>query len=263
MVANEPNDQSKSHLRISSAYPATLQKENKLWESADINSKSNIKLNLFTTNNIRCREIRKPPAKLDSTPNGDALADINKTANMRNSKSQNFFLSYSKLNQIESSNSNAEPHKSEPVDTRQNDNNAFVRIGSKNIEIKFNLPWAQQSTNSRVENLKSSIPNNALCFEDVIDSNDCITKTNIENSILDTRTLEQYALDDVKNKSADWSQLPHEIWLRILKNLDSRDVVEFGKTCKTFHTLFTDHTLCKHKVFFKKKQLSNVTTSFG
>ena len=52
------------------------------------------------------------------------------------------------------------------------------------------------------------------------------------------------------NCKVDWLDLPHEIWLKILKFLNHNDLVKLGRTCKTLHTLYTDNSLCNILLHF-------------
>lgn len=48
-----------------------------------------------------------------------------------------------------------------------------------------------------------------------------------------------------ETRQVDWLTLPDEIWLNILENLNHKDLVRLGLTCKALYRLYQDNTLCK------------------
>lgn len=51
--------------------------------------------------------------------------------------------------------------------------------------------------------------------------------------------------NEIESKfEARWLELPDEIWLRILKTLPHKDLVQFGACCKKFKNLYLDNSLC-------------------
>jgi hypothetical protein len=51
--------------------------------------------------------------------------------------------------------------------------------------------------------------------------------------------------NEIESKfEARWLELPDEIWLRIIKTLPHKDLVQFGACCKKFKNLYLDNSLC-------------------
>ena len=46
----------------------------------------------------------------------------------------------------------------------------------------------------------------------------------------------------------NWLELPDEIWLRIIKLLEHKDLAQFGCVCKQFNSLYLDKSLCNYLI---------------
>lgn len=140
------------------------------------------------------------------------------------------FLSYSKLIAIETSiQKQVSNENNEKADNRPKTANAKLNP----IRLKFDLPtMVNPQEESRNSELKPDILSlgDQYVYSKLIEDN---------NKIQDEPVL-----------SVDWQKLPHEIWLKILKFLKHLDLIQFGRTCKTFSNLYIDNSLCKIIYYF-------------
>ena len=60
--------------------------------------------------------------------------------------------------------------------------------------------------------------------------------------LVDKKSYEK--INSIDDEEANWQHLPDEIWLKILKYLRQTDLAQFALTCKKFHKLYLDGSLC-------------------
>ena len=121
-------------------------KKNILWESANINSKSNTKLNLFAANRNRLQKSATQKSFKDK-PNMDKESDqiLNvASAVTEKNEAKSVFFDYKKLNEIESNIESAYTLHN-PVNGRSKSALEFRPIGS--IDLKFELPTVETTSN--------------------------------------------------------------------------------------------------------------------
>lgn len=90
---------------------------------------------------------------------------------------------------------------------------------------------------------------NLLTYSKLIEIESNIQKENkIQNEDLEKTINNINEQPEEKNEfigyKTDWLNLPHEIWIKILKFLRQHDLAKFGQTCKTFNYLHKDNSLC-------------------
>ncbi|CAF0846413.1 unnamed protein product [Brachionus calyciflorus] len=111
---------------------------------------------------------------------------------------------------------------------------------SKLIEIESNIQKEDEPNPSR--------PKTAFSKLSFLNSNGNISEEkNVEVSV----ESEQKDTEFMSSK-IDWLDLPHELWLKILKYLGQNDLIKLGRTCMSFNRLYTDNSLWK-KVELKYK----------
>lgn len=159
------------------------------------------------------------------------------------------FLNYSKLVAIEDKlkndldKSNEKFYLSRPKTANAN------LMGASTVNLKFDLP------NLNKENAEIASENRVSAYE----TPDNLATLNLYDSLMGDQ--DEYKRLMLENKEAkkindsepqleqeetkDWLTLPDEIWLNILSYLKQTDLVQFGRTCKTFKNLYTDTSLCK------------------
>ena len=70
----------------------------------------------------------------------------------------------------------------------------------------------------------------------------------VYKSIFENKTKTEYQ----QQNQFDWLDIPDEIWLRIIRLLEHKDLVQFGSSCKKLRNLYLDNSLCKNcKNLFK------------
>lgn len=209
-------------------------KKTVIWESSLVNSQDNIKLNLFTANNTYKSTLQRPKSAVHvkasepkSIINENIVSVNNEEAqsskiDLKKSNS-NLFLNYARLNEIES-NIDKEENSHIPASRPKS---AFEARQTESVELNFDLP---------VLSSYLQIP--------LVQSNEIDSKNDIEPLKIEvTTTLKQ---DAKRNPSThDWCDLPQEIWLNILKYLPHKDLIQFGRCCKTFKQMYSDNSLCK------------------
>jgi hypothetical protein len=157
------------------------------WESANVNSKSNLKLNLYAANRNRTLEtkITKRPKTVSIMRSRSRSKSPKKTENVSmDVTGSKLFFNFSKLHQID---------------------DFKIDINPK-VEVSY------------------------------------VSETSTRNSL--TQSFE-----------ANWTLLPHEIWLKTLKMLNLNDRISFSQVCKSFYQIFNDITLWKS---IKIKNCNNI-----
>lgn len=108
---------------------------------------------------------------------------------------------------------------------------------SKLVSIESNLDQRQESVETNSEYLIESVRKSEFLSTDLVGDQEAYKKifsnqnpTEIEKS----------------NNEVNWLELPDEIWLRIIKLLDHKYLVEFGSVCKRFNSLYLDNSLCNY-----------------
>ena len=128
--------------------------------------------------------------------------------------------------------SDEEKHYETKLDTIDNTNQNLFFNYSKLMAIESNLERQAVARPRTAFNISTVNLN---------DQDEPLLEKKIE--LVDKESYEQINSID---EEANWLHLPDEIWLKILKYLRQTDLAQFALTCKKFHKLYLDGSLCNH-----------------
>ena len=208
-------------------------KKNILWESADINSKSNTKLNLFAANRNRT-SIQRPHSAFqksfkDKRIKNEEEVHIDEVVDNQGilvETKKSVLFDYKKLNEIEMNIENAISNSQKSLKIRPKS-----ALEDRKTDLAFNL--------SAIEVPTPTVDGSSQIFQT---NNNLLAKYSNTNP-----NVEETNQNKIEQVSVDWCSLPQELWLNIIMLLNQKDLSQFGRTCKVFSKIYKDKTLCKLK----------------
>jgi hypothetical protein len=225
---------------ISENHKTEEKKKNILWESADINSKSNTKLNLFAAN--RNRPIQRPNSAVQKSFKDKKLEE-NETLIEKQETKTSVLFDYKKLNEIEVNIDNAILNSQKSLINRPRS-----ALENRQIDLRFDLPTIETTS---INNISQKIESGV---------NDQ-TKIILEQYYSKISNHEEIQIEN-KIENIDWCLLPQEIWLNIMGYLNQKDLSQLGRVSKLFSQIYKDKTLCK-KTNFIENIINNFYLNLG